>query len=160
MWDHTKEEEIMADVHSQKLQDQNIFDLLGVTDGDQEQREKFLDELQQVIWEDFLEYDVELLLTKDELTELRGMVEDGKALDEQDQERLVEYLEGKIENLEEIMLDKALQLKGDMVRERVAGMKELFADDTAKLDAISLAENDLKNELWLDATNKLNTLSL
>lgn len=148
----------MSDQQSQELQDQNIFDLLGVTDGNQDEREKFLDELQQVIWEDFLEYDVELLLTKDELATLRTMVDVKQPLSEQEQEDVITFLEDKVTNLEEIMLDKALQLKGDMVRERVSGMKDLYAGNEEALRKIADAEVALAEEKWADVASLLNSV--
>lgn len=148
----------MSDQQSQELQDQNIFDLLGVTDGNQDEREKFLDELQQVIWEDFLEYDVELLLTKDELLELRAKVDVKQPLSEQEQEDVISFLEDKVTNLEEIMLDKALQLKGDMVRERVSGMKDLYAGNEEALKKIAEAEVALADEKWADVASLLNSV--
>lgn len=148
----------MADTQSQKLQDQNIFDLLGVKDGSQEERETFLDELQQVIWEDFLEYDVELLLTKDELEQLRSKIDVSQALSEVEQEEVIAFLEGKVTNLEEIMMDKALQLKGDMVRERIAGMKEYHAGNETELHAIAEAEKHLAEERWADVAQVLNSI--
>ena len=38
---------------SQALEDQSIFDLVGDTEGTMQEREKFLDELQKVVWDDF-----------------------------------------------------------------------------------------------------------
>ena len=55
-----------ANDKEEALISQNIFDLLGVTDGTEAQRNEFLDELQQAIWEDFLENDLELLVTDNE----------------------------------------------------------------------------------------------
>src|SRR5260221_10105725 len=78
---------------SQSLEDQNIFHLLGVQDATDEEKEKFLDELQQVIWEDFLENDVELLLTEEELTDFKK-ISDNKELGEEDrQNKMIEFLE-------------------------------------------------------------------
>ncbi|MFH1967592.1 MAG: hypothetical protein ABIJ03_03725 [Patescibacteria group bacterium] len=145
---------------SEKLADQNIFFLLGVKEDEAtaEQRESFLDELQQVIWEDFLENDVQLLLTKQESDELKQMTDktQGKAIE--DQEEIVVFLEKLIPDLEEIMLEKALELKADMVKERIAGMKERLASDPEKLKQVESAEQQLTSNLWLSLAKTLNAI--
>jgi len=144
---------------SQALEDQNIFFLLGVTDGTDEEREAFLDELQQVIWEDFLDNDVELLVTEEEMEGMKKIMARKELSDEQMQEETVVYLEKLIPDLEEIMLEKALELKEDMVRERIAGMREYYAQDEKALAEISEAEALLNDSQWRDAAEKLNSIS-
>ncbi len=143
---------------SETLEDQNIFFLLGVEDGTEEEKESFLDELQQVIWEDFLESDVELLITQEELTELKKLMDKTDVSEDQKQEEIITYLEKLIPDLEEIMLEKALQLKEDMVRERIVGMKEYFEGQSEKLSAIDEAESLIQNDKWRQAAEKLNHL--
>lgn len=144
---------------SEKLEDQNIFYLLGVKEDEAtaDQREQFLDELQQVIWEDFLDNDVNLLLTKDEQTQLQALTAkvQGKPLEEQ--EEVVVFLEKLIPDLEEIMLEKALELKADMFRERIAGLKEYYADKP-ELEKVNTAEELLNQEKWFSAAQTLNAL--
>jgi len=143
---------------SQSLEEQNVFFLLGVDKGDPQEKESFLDELQQVIWEDFLESDVKLLITQeeakqlDELTQKTGVAEDEK------QESIVVFLEKIIPDLEEIMLEKAVELKGDMFKERILGLKEFYASDADKLAAVNKAEELMKQNLWLDSATVLNQL--
>jgi hypothetical protein len=145
---------------SQALEDQNIFLLLGVNDGTDEEKEAFLDELQLVIWDDFVENDLQLLVTEEEMAEVRKIMEasaDGQ--NEAVQEQLVTYLEKLIPDLEEIMLEKALELKEDMAKERVAGMKEYYADNQSALDAITEAEAQLNQGNWLTMAEKLNAIT-
>lgn len=142
----------------ESLEDQNIFDLLGVTDGTDQEKERFLDELQQVIWEDFLENDVKLLLTTQELTELEALTKAEGGNDLEKQEKIVVYLEKLIPDLEEIMLEKALELKGDLVKERIAGMKEYFAQNQAALQTLTQAEEKINDSQWRTAAAMLNSL--
>lgn len=143
---------------SQALEDQNIFYLLGVTDGSDEDREAFLDELQEVIWEDFLEKDVELLVTEEELAEMKKIMSQ-KGLDATAmQEKVIEYLEKLIPDLEEIMLEKALELKEDMVRERIAGLRQYFTGKTEQLDKLAEAERLIHENQWRSAAEVLNGL--
>ncbi|MDQ3008059.1 MAG: hypothetical protein M3Q81_00510 [bacterium] len=142
----------------ESLEAQNIFFLLGVTDGTEEEKESFLDELQQVIWEDFLEKDVELLLTDTEGVELKKIMDNPQNLgDSELQEAIVVYLEKLIPDLEEIMLEKALELKEELFRERIAAMKEQSADQPAVTDTLTQAESLLSENKWRQAAEQLNS---
>lgn len=143
---------------SQTLEDQNIFHLLGVQDATDQEKESFLDELQQVIWEDFLENDVELLITENEKTELQAIMAKTYETDLDKQEAIVVYLEKLVPDLEEIMLEKALELKRDMVHERIAGLEEFYKDQVTPLQTISQAKALLTRDRWRDAAEVLNTL--
>ncbi len=144
--------------NSQSLEDQNIFELLGVSDATDEEKEAFLDELQQVIWEDFLENDVELLLTSEEMTGLKQAMGDKPSSDPEQQEVIVTYLEKFIPDLEEVMLEKALELKEDMVRERLAGLREFFATQTDKLAQLDRADQLMNDGEWRTAADVMNQL--
>lgn len=141
---------------SQTLEDQNIFFLLGVTDGSEAEKEAFLDELQHVIWEDFLENDVELLITEEEQVELKKIMDQPGANELELQEKIIVYLEKLIPDLEEIMLEKALELKEDMARERITGMREYYADKAEALDTIQRAETAMNDNQWRTAAELLN----
>ncbi len=121
---------------SQKLEDQSIFDLVGDNQGTVEQREAFLDDLQKVVWDDFLDNDVELLLTEEELRPLEEIVARPDLDQVAKQQEIVKYLESKIPDLEEIMMEKALKLKEDLLMERVSGMEQLYADKPEILERI------------------------
>ncbi len=144
---------------SQALEDQNIFTLLGVDDATEAEKEAFLDELQQVIWEDFLENDVELLLTEAEAAELKKITEGKDNNDLEQQEKIVTYLEKLVPDLEEIMLEKALELKADMVKERITSQREFFAGQTDKLVVLDQAESQIAEDQWRTAAATLNGLS-
>lgn len=148
-----------AQTESQALEDQNIFVMLGVNDGTDEQKEAFLDELQQVIWEDFIENDVDLLLTDQEQQDLRQILDKTDIEELQKQEEAVVFLEKLVPDLEEIMLEKALELKEDMVRERVAGLKEYYSDDSEKLNQVHEAEQLANQGKWAAMADKLNSIS-
>lgn len=144
---------------SETLEDQNIFFLLGVKDGTDQQKESFLDELQQVIWEDFLEYDVKLLITTDEMTELKKLLDSQTDRDLEKQEKIIVYLEKLIPDLEEIMLEKALELKEEMVRERVSGLRQYYADKPDKLQRVDEAERLMDSGKWYSAAHLMNSLA-
>jgi len=139
---------------NQSLETQNIFDLLGVSDGKEDEKEAFLDELQEVIWEDFIENDVSLLLNEEQTSKLKEMEAKGKTPEVQ--EEMLVYLEELLPDLEDIMMDKALELKEDMVLERVSGMKDFYSSNQAALDKIAQAEELISQNKWADAGNLLN----
>lgn len=141
---------------SEKLADQNVFFLLGVDDGTPEQKEQFLDELQQVIWEDFLENDLELLITTGEMDRVNHILDDDGLSDLQKQEEIINYIEELIPDLEEIMLEKALELKEDMAKERVNGMREYYADSEESLTLINQAEQAFRQGKWRSGAEFLN----
>ena len=145
-------------VVSQTLEDQNIFHLLGVMDGAEAEKESFLDQLQQVIWEDFLERDVELLVTEEELEQLKAMMLKSGITEVQRQEEMITFLNQLIPDLEEIMLEKALELKEDMVRERMTGMREYYAGNSGALAELDKAEKLINDDQWRDAADVLNAI--
>lgn len=152
-------EEIDQEEADQSLESQNIFDLLGAADGEESEKEAFLDELQQVVWEDFIQSDVQTLLTEAEYAEFSQIVNQPEIANEEMQEKALEFLEKLVPDLEDILLEKALQLKQDLVWERVAGMKEYFAGQDQQLQAVVQAEALFKQGRWDDGAQLLNTLS-
>jgi hypothetical protein len=145
-------------VVSQALEDQNIFDLIGDKAGTVEQREAFLDELQKVIWDDFLDNDVELLLTDEEIAPLEEIIMMEGVSDIEKQEQIVTYLSGKIPDLEDIMLEKALKLKEDMVMERILSLEEMYASDQGKLEELGKIRELIRQGKWADSAQALNAL--
>lgn len=145
------------------LESMNIFFMLGADDGTDEQKEKFLDELQQVIWDDFLSNDVKLLITSDETPEFERLLQAKSSAQtpqetESAQDNLVEYLEKLIPDLEDIMLEKALDLKADLFSERIASLKEYNASNTEMLEKIKEAEALMFEDKWKSATLVLNQI--
>ncbi|MDO5561718.1 MAG: hypothetical protein Q4G02_03025 [bacterium] len=122
---------------SQKLEDQSIFDLVGDNQGTPEEKEAFLDDLQKVVWDDFLDNDVELLLTEEELQPLEEIVARPNMDPTRKQQDIVTYLESKIPDLEDIMLEKALKLKEDLLMERILAMEQFFADKPKILERLT-----------------------
>lgn len=148
----------ITDKVSEALEDQNIFDLLGINDASDGEKEVFLDELQQVIWEDFVENDVELLLTEDELKDFKAIA-DNKSMKEDDRQgQMIDFLEKLIPDLEKIMLEKALELKEELTRERIADYQDFYKSDTTKLDQVNSALSLADQQQWRSVAQKLNSL--
>jgi len=127
-------------------------------DADAAEKEAFLDELQQALWDDFLDRDLSLLINQKQFEEIKKLREQTDISDEERQNRLIATVEDLIPELEEIMLEKALDLKEAMVQERLAGMKEYFAGRSNELNKIKQAEQHLKARRWQTGSRILNTL--
>lgn len=154
--DNTKTQE-------EDLEAQNIFFMLDAEEGSDELKEKFLNQLQEVIWNDFLSSDVQFLITEDESVEfekLNQVVESSPEGPQKEtaKDALIEYLEKLIPDLEDIMLEKALDLKADLFVERISGMKEYFADNQEKLALIKKAETEMFEDKWRTAAQTLNEI--
>jgi hypothetical protein len=147
-----------ASPDSEDLEAQNIFEMLGVQDGTEEEREAFLDELQQVIWEDFLENDVKLLITGEEQAELDGIMQQADLPDLERQEQIIVFLEKLVPDLEEIMLEKALELKAELFKERVMGTRDFFQGDAEKLQGLDAVSSLVDQGKWRSAASQLNAM--
>ncbi len=145
--------------NSQSLEDQNIFTMLGIEGATEKEKEMFLDELQQIIWEDFLDNDVELLLTEEELVEFKKIGEKADVSEEDRQGEMVEFLEKLIPDLEEIMKEKALELKEEMFLERINQLKKEHAEKPELLEQLDKAEQQRLDEQWQTATATLNAIA-
>lgn len=150
------------DFSKEDIETQNIFFMLGVEKGDDNLKEKFLDQLQDVIWDDFLTNDVSLLLTQEEMTKFNDIKKKADSANGADLEKardeMVEYLEGIIPDLEDIMLEKALDLKADLFVERINGMKEYFAEKPDQLAEVNKAEQFMFEDKWMSAAQALNSI--
>ncbi|MBU0974292.1 hypothetical protein KKD03_01165 [Patescibacteria group bacterium] len=145
--------------NSETLEDQNIFFMLGVEDGSDEVKDSFLNELQKVIWDDFIENDVNLLITSDEKIKFDELMA-RKETSEEVQDALVAYLEGLIPDLEDIMLEKALDLKSDLFVERMNGLREYCVNNVVSLEKINTAEKLMSEEKWYSSAEVLNEIDI
>ncbi|MBT4124647.1 MAG: hypothetical protein HN981_01900 [Candidatus Pacebacteria bacterium] len=142
----------------ESIEEQNIFELLGVNDASDKEKEEFLDELQQALWEDFLDKDVSLLVTDSEAGEITKIRQDSSLLKNDQQNALIQKIEQFIPDIEEIMLEKALELKEDMVWERVNGVREHLKKNNQSDEQLNKAAAHLKDGRWKTGTQLLNQL--
>jgi hypothetical protein len=152
------EDKVEQAVDGEGIEEQNIFDLLGVSDASEEEKESFLDELQQALWEDFLEKDLSLLVSESEMTEIEAIRSKEGMSDEDKQAELIKKIEELVPDIEEVMLEKALELKEDMVMERLAGIRESLGQQSPNIGKLDEAEDHLKNGRWKTGTAILNSL--
>ncbi len=143
--------------NDEELKTQNIFEMLGLMHIADAEKDKFLDELETVIWDDFVMHDLELVLTSVEYADARRILdaEDKKA--DEKKEELIIYLEKILPDLDEILYDKALELKSEMMGERLSQMKKNA--DEATLAKIKEVEDLISQNKWKSASLLLNQLS-
>ncbi len=142
----------------ESLADQNIFYMLGVSNGTEDEKNQFLDDLQQTVWEDFVQADMPLLITDDEKVRADEILNDPSKDDMQKQDELLNYLSELIPDLEEIMIEKAMKLKQDLVKERIASMREAFAQDQAKMKQLDDATQLFTQGKWYSGSTLLNQI--
>lgn len=148
-----------AEETSEALIDQNIFFLLGVEDSSPEEQDHFLDELQQTVWDEFLRQDLSSKVTAEQKAEVDQIMSKASLEEVERQNEAIEYLDGIIPDFENLMMGKALKLKKDLVKERVASLRESLAQDPEKLAQLQQAEALMDQEKWLSAGQLLNQLS-
>ena len=141
------------------FEEQNIFELLGVIDADQADKEAFLDELQQALWDDFLDKDLPLLVKPEQLEEIQQLRQQDSLSETELQSQLIAKVEELVPDVEEIILEKALELKEVMIRERLIGLKQYFTNRASKLDEIQKAEQEFSAERWKTGAQILNNLT-
>lgn len=139
---------------SEELRAQNIFEMLGLANISDEEKNQFLDELESMIWDDFVVHDLELLLTSEEYVKAREIL-DSASDETKKKEDLIVYLEGIVPDLDEVLYEKALELKSEMMGERLSKMKE--GADEATLAKVKQAESLISRNLWRQAANLLNS---
>lgn len=142
---------------SEELKAQNIFEMLGLEKISDEEKNQFLDDLESMIWDDFVAHDLELLLTSEEYAGAREILGKQNQNETQQKEDLIAYLEKLIPDLDEVLYDKALELKSEMMGERLAKMKENA--DAVVLAKIKEAESLISQNRWKSAVSLLNQLA-
>lgn len=143
---------------SEALIDQDVFVLLGVEDGADEQKQEFLDELVQVVWDDFVEEEAPELLKEADRHKLQELYTGSKTKELSNQGVTVDFLNARIPDLDRHIVALAAELKRSLMEERVAGMRELYKADPKALATIAQAETLIMQDKWRSAAMLLNGL--
>ncbi len=141
---------------SEDLKSQNIFEMLGLSQISDEEKNQFLDELEMMIWDDFVMHDLELLLTSEEYGQARQLLDDASKSEDERKEALVIFLEKLIPDLDEVLYEKALELKSEMMAERLSKLKE--NTDSSVTDKVKQAEMMISQNKWRSAASLLNNI--
>jgi len=116
-------------VDAEDLESQNIFEMLNLDHLEQSEKEAFLDDLEKLIWDNFIEVELAQLLNPEEKAQAEQILADSTKGDDERKEALLIYLEKFIPNLEEIMYKKALLLKKEMFEERIRKSRQQASED-------------------------------
>lgn len=143
---------------SQSIQSMSIFDMLGV-EGTEEEKEAFLTQVQDVIWQDVVETDLAPLLSDAELDEVEAFLENEATTDDAKRDYLFGLIIDKVPDAESVLLTRTMQLKSDLLTERLEGMKEFFVNNAAAQSKLSQAEQLLTQHKHDEAVAILNELS-
>ena len=139
----------------QSLEAQSVFEMLNIDDITADEREEFLNELEELIWEDFIKTDLPLMLTNDEYKGAEEILNSQKN-ENQKKEELLVYVEKILPDIEEIMYEKAIGLKEEMFMERVRKMEEAGAGDQDVLTVIEQVKKLVQVGQWKTAVETLN----
>ena len=154
----TPTEPAQTTVDPESLAAQNVFEMLGLTDIKVEDREAFLNDLERLIWDDFVEVDLPLLLTKEELTKAKEILAQADLPEDEIKEQLLVYLQDLVPGLEQAMYQKALKLKEELMLERLRKLKDQATEQkaTAKLADLTQAEQLIAQQRYQSAIQLLN----
>lgn len=125
----TSEETSEEAVNAEDLESQNIFIMLGLDNLEQAEKEAFLTDLEKLIWDNFIDVELPLMLNTEEKNQAEQILADTGKTDDERKEALLVYLEKFIPDLEEVMYKKALSLKKDMFEERVNKMRKQASEE-------------------------------
>ena len=139
----------------QSLESQSVFEMLNIDDITAEEREEFLSELEDLIWDDFIKTDLPLMLTNDEYKGAEEILNSQKSED-QKKEAILIYVEKILPDIEELMYEKAIGLKEEMFMERVRKMEEAAVGDQDILNAIEQVKKLVQVGQWKTAVETLN----
>lgn len=132
----------------------DLFKLLGVS-GSEEEKQRFLDELQDLVWQEFIDTELMALLDEQQMDQVIQVIGDTSLSDEQQQQQLIKLVEQVVPDYEQVLVNKALELKADMLAERIEGLKERFAGQAESLAKVKQAEELLNDSKWQEAVDVL-----
>lgn len=141
---------------AQQLATMDIFSLLGIENASDEEREMFLNQLQDAIWEEVVEDELLEKLTEEEVNSIEQTVNDENMSADDKRNALFSMLSDKVPNLEERLADSTNQLKFDLLGERVDGLREYYKDKPDQLSVLDQVEQMVESGNVTEAVNMLN----
>jgi hypothetical protein len=137
-----------------------LFDVMGLKGSEQEEKVT-ADEISDSLWQQFLAEDVMDQLSEEALDDLQKILNDKEleAKPNEQTQKMITIVEQFVPDMKGKLSQKALEFKKEIVMERVAGLRDKFAEDTdtlAKIDQVESFANDGK---WNEAIQLLNQVS-
>ena len=125
---------------AQQLAALDIFTLLGIENASDEDREAFLTQLQDAIWEEVVEDELLEQLTDEEVDSIEQTVTSETMSAEDKRNTLFSMLSDKVPNLEQRLAESTNRLKFDLLGERVDGLREYYKTNEAQLGVLDQVE--------------------
>jgi hypothetical protein len=121
------------DNQSDSILDYDLFEILGI-ELTEEEKEKQLDEMDELMWLDFLDEDLPKLIGEEEVQKIEQTLETLEGATFEDSADLVkEVLESKGYNLEEELVKRGTQLKKQLVLDQISAIE---ADSSKSKDPV------------------------
>lgn len=132
-----------------------LFDLLGLT-GTAEEEEAMANQLTDGLWTEFTATDMMDDLSEETVDDLEDTLEDESLSEEKRSEKLAKLVEKDMPDIKKRFTHKVLELKADLVHERVMGLQSYFEKNDTALHEIDRVKELMKDGKWSDAVNLLN----
>ncbi len=117
----------------------DIFTVLGVAQDDPD-REAFLQQMEEAIWEEIVENELADKMGEAELAQLETILNDEATSVDDKREQLFGMLVGKVPNFEIVVREYTMAAKRDLLLERLEGTKEFYGTTQPNADKLSQVE--------------------
>jgi len=141
---------------AQQLATMDIFSLLGIEGTTDEDREAFLNQLQDAIWEEVVEDELLEQMTDEEVDSIEQTIVNEDIAAEEKRNTLFSMLSDKVPNLEEKLAETTNRLKYDLLGERVDGLREFYAENAQQLGVLDQVEQLVEAGNVVEAVAMLN----
>lgn len=149
----------MTPTAQQSLQPLDIFQLLGYIGTDETEKSQILEEAQSLLLQDLVETDLVSKLSPEDLERAKQILAEEATPLSQRQTELLTFLHDKVNDLDQVLLEKTAQMKWDVMQERLNDMKAEFAQDAYSSQQLSQAELWMHRENFAEAIRIMNMVS-
>lgn len=116
----------------------DIFTVLGVPQDDPD-REAFLAQMEEAIWEEIVEHELSDKMADADLDQIEAILNDDNTSVNDKRDKLFSILVEKIPEFETVVREYTMAAKTDLLLERVEGLQEYYSQDQAKLEQVNKA---------------------
>lgn len=142
----------------QDLNQLNIFDILG-SEGSPEEKEEFLNLMEQAIVEEMVDTEFADNLSDEEVTQIGQIFDNEDQLSaEEMREQIIELLSSSRPNIDDLLIEYTNKAKQQLLYERIEGLKEFYKADQAGLAKLDEAYQLYQAKDYIQAVAVLNDL--
>lgn len=147
----------MENAFNQTLDQIDVFTLLGMT-GSEEEKAEFLAQMQQTVWTQVVEEEILPTLTQAQITEVENIMADDSVELEESKGKVFAYLLKTTPDLPELLKEKILEFKGEILVSRIEGLRERYQGNPSELQRLDSIEQMLEEGNVHPALQALATL--